>query len=110
MRCGLANFEKRRTRGDLIEAYKIMTGNEAISAHKFFEVIMESRIRGHGYKLYKKRTRIQRNRFFSVRVVNPWNDLDEKTVTVDTVDKFKRQLSEFGYKDMKVVLTQTVVF
>jgi len=37
------------------------------------------------------------NRFFSARVVNPWNDLDERTVTVDTVDKFKRQLSEFGY-------------
>ena len=54
MRCGLTNLEKRRTRGDLIEAYKIMTGKEAISAHKFFEVSMESRTRGHGYKLYKK--------------------------------------------------------
>jgi len=31
---------------------------------------------------------------FSARVVNPWI---EKTVTVDTVDKFKRKLSEFGY-------------
>jgi len=29
--------------------------------------------------------------------VNPWNELDEKTVTVDMVDKFKKQLSEFGY-------------
>ena len=53
MRCGLTNLEKRRTRGDLIEAYKIMTGKEAISVHKFFEVSMENRTRGHGYKLYK---------------------------------------------------------
>jgi len=30
-------------------------------------------------------------------MVNPWNELDEKTVAVDTVDKFKRKLSEFGY-------------
>src|SRR6218665_2818904 len=37
----------------LLEAYKIMTGKEAISAHKFFEVRMESRTRGYGYKLYK---------------------------------------------------------
>jgi len=45
-----------------------------------------------------------------VRVVNLWNELDEETVTVDTVDKFKRKLSELGYLDMEVVLTQTVVF
>src|SRR6218665_2657411 len=54
MRCGLTNLEKRRTRGDLIEAYEIMTGKEAISAHRFLEVSMENRTRGHGYKLYKK--------------------------------------------------------
>jgi len=29
-----------------------MNGKEAISARKFFEVSMESRTRGHGYKLY----------------------------------------------------------
>jgi len=58
---------------------------------------MENRTIGHEYKLYKKRTGIQRTRFISARVVNPWNDLDEKAVTVDTVDTFKRQLSEFGY-------------
>src|SRR6218665_2215163 len=96
MRCGLTNLEKRRTRGDLMEAYEIMTGKEEISENKFLEVSMENRTRGHGYKLYKKRTGIRRNRFFCARVVNPWNDLDEKTVAVDTVDKFKRHLSEFG--------------
>lgn len=35
------------------------------------------------------------NRFFSARVVNPWNVLGEKNVTVGMVDIFKRQLSEF---------------
>jgi len=54
MRCGLNKLEKRRARGDLIEAHKIMTGKEAISAHKFFEASVESRTRGHGHKLYKK--------------------------------------------------------
>jgi len=28
--------------------------------------------------------------------MNPWDELDKKTFTVDTVDKFKMKLSEFG--------------
>ena len=94
MRYRSTNLEKRRTRGDLTEAYEFMTGKEAISAHKFFKISMESRTRGHGYKLYKK-NRTQRNRFLCARVVNPWNELDEKTVAVNTVKKFKRM--NFGY-------------
>ena len=35
------------------------------------------------------------NRFFSTRVVSPWNEMDAKTVAVDTVKKLKRKLSEF---------------
>jgi len=66
-------LENRTTRGDLIEACKIMTGKEA---HKIFGVSTKSRTRGHGYKLYKKQTGTQRYRFFSVRVVNLWNELD----------------------------------
>jgi len=37
-------------------------------------------------------------------VVNQWNELNEKTVAVDAVEKFKRKLSEFGYYDIEVVL------
>ena len=48
------------------------------------------------------------NRFFSASVVTPYKKVDEKTAAVDTVEEFKRMLSEFGYLDMKVVLTQTV--
>jgi len=44
-----------------------------------------------------KQTGARRNRFFSASVLNLWNDLDEKTVAVDTVEKFKRKLSEFEY-------------
>jgi len=89
-------FRIEQTRGDLIETYKIMTGKEAISVHKFFKISMEHRARGHGYKLYKKQTGTWRNSFFSARVVNLCNELDEKTVAVGTVEKFKRSLSDFG--------------
>ena len=46
----------------------------------------------------------RRNGFFSASVVN------SAGLTVESVEKFKRQPSEFGYWDMEVVLAQTVVF
>src|SRR6218665_2320780 len=38
IRCGLTTLEKRRSRGDLIEAYKIITGKESIQWERFFEL------------------------------------------------------------------------
>jgi len=46
---------------------------------------------------FQKQTWTWRNGFFRARLVNPWNELDEKTVAVDKVEKFKRKLSEFRY-------------
>ena len=67
-------------------------------ACKFIKIRIASRTRGHGYKLYKNIIiRTRRNRPFSTRVVNPRIELDEKTITVSTVEKFKRQMSECGY-------------
>lgn len=44
-------------------------------------------------------------------MVNPRNELDEEIVAVDTLDKFKRQLSEFDPINMEVmILAQTGVF
>ena len=37
-RCGLTALEKRRSRGDLIKTYKIITGMEAIQCEGFFEL------------------------------------------------------------------------
>src|SRR6218665_1129808 len=42
---------------NLMKAYKIMTGKEAISVHKLFKISMENRTRGHEYKLYKNKLR-----------------------------------------------------
>ena len=48
---GLTTLERRRSRGDLIEAYKIITGKEAVQKEKFFELAPNKATRGHRYKL-----------------------------------------------------------
>ena len=54
-RCGLTTLGKRRKRGDLIKAYKIITGKEAIQWDRFFELASSKVTWGHKYKLFKDR-------------------------------------------------------
>jgi len=37
-RCALTTLEKRRSRGDLIEVYKVITGKESIQWERFFKL------------------------------------------------------------------------
>jgi len=67
-RCALTTLEKRRSRGDLIEAYKIITGKEAIQWERFFELGLSKVTWRHMYKLLKKRKRTLGRKFFSARV------------------------------------------
>jgi hypothetical protein len=39
----------------------------------------------------------RKKNFFSARVVDKWNCLDEKGVTVETVNGFKGYLGKLGY-------------
>src|SRR6218665_773802 len=96
-RCG--TLEKRRSRGDLIEAYKIITGKESMQWERFFELAPSKLTRGpgHRYKLFKKRKGTLGQTFFSARVVDLWNALDDSTVSVDNVTAFKRKLGKLGY-------------
>src|SRR6218665_487166 len=103
IRCGLTTLEKRRSRGDLIEAYKIITGKESIQWESFFELTPSKVTRGHRYKLFKKRKGTLGQKFFSARVVDIWNELDDCTVSVDNVTVFKRKLGKLGYYAFHVV-------
>src|SRR6218665_678166 len=96
IRCGLTTLEKRRTRGDLIEAYKIITGKESMQSESFFELAPSKVTRGHRYKLFKKRKGTLGQKFVSARVVDLWNALDDSTVSVDNVTAFKRKLGKLG--------------
>jgi len=98
---GIYSLEKRRLRGDLIEAYKILTGKERVDKDKFFTpALSDHGLRGHTWKLFKPRCRSTiRRSFFSNRVINVWNSLLQHVVDAMTVNMFKNRLDK-TWKDM----------
>lgn len=92
----IPSMEDRLKRGDLIEAFKILTGKVDIDAGQFFEYQEDARTRGHHLKLKKRRSSHHyRNMFFANRVVNPWNDLPANVISAPTVNAFKKRLDQF---------------
>ena len=95
-RLNLTTLYIRRLRGDLIEAYKIITGKENMKREKFFHLYnSEHNTRGHCLKLATTRSRLElRRNFFSQRVVSHWNKLPTHVVEADTVNSFKNRLDK----------------
>jgi len=92
----LWTLEERRVRADLIEVYKMMHGLSAVKFESFFELDSNKRTRGHSCKLTKKRFRTDlRQHFFTERIINVWNSLDEQTVGSCSLISFKSNLQRF---------------
>ena len=70
---GLTILADRRLRGDLIQAYKIITGKEKVKTGDFFEFNDTGHsLRGHCYKLAMRCSRLEvRHNLFSHPVVGP---------------------------------------
>ena len=97
---GLISLEKRRIRGDLIQAFKIIKGIDKVNMNKFFTLNVRGSTRGNRFKLSKKRTRLElRRNFFSQRVVNAWNKLPDSVVDASSVNAFKQALDKFDKYD-----------
>ncbi len=61
-----------------------------ISYNTFFEIATNKRTRGHSLTLIKHSfTTVIRQHFFSERVINRWNELDDDTVTATSLNCFK---------------------
>ena len=95
--CGLTTLERRRCRGDLIQTYKLITRKEITPYTRFFQLENRKGLRGHRYKLSKKAEGPIKQRFFSSRVVNTWNELSDETVSVESTNSFKIKLGKIGY-------------
>ena len=98
---GLMTLEERRNRSDMVEMYKVLKGLSAIPRETFFELNGSGRTRGNSLKIVKKVIQTDiRKFFFSQRVINRWNALDERVVAAETVDAFKKRLHEDCEKKM----------
>ena len=94
---GLESLEKRRIKGDLIQVFKMLKGENKVDFIKFLILQDFNRTRGHSYKLFKQRSNLDlRKNFFSQRVVNTWNSLPQAVVDADSINCFKNRLDEFG--------------
>ena len=86
----------RRLRGDMIEVFKFVHGQQSEYLKGMFEFNSLNRGRGHQYKLIMKRSETGiRQSFFSRRVVGVWNDLPEEIVSAGSLVSFKTLLDKY---------------
>ena len=97
----LWTLEERRNRADLLEVFKMAKNISSIPLSSFFELNTDSRTRGHSLKLVKHRCHLEmRRHFFSERVINRWNKLDQDTVSASTINAFKSRLEKERIRKM----------
>jgi ribonuclease P/MRP protein subunit RPP40 len=85
---GLTSHEIRRHRGELIQQYKLENGLDRVNWHvETQRAIQSGRLRRELVK-----NCLPRFNYFSNRIVNPWNALDEETKHSATVNTFKERL------------------
>ena len=91
----LWTLEERRIRADLIEVFKMLNGLSGIPFESMFTLDTSKRTRGHSYKILKSRFNTDlRQHFFSERVINFWNSLDDSTVSATSLNIFKQRLKQ----------------
>jgi len=91
---GLWTLEERRNRADLLEVFKMFKRLTTTKFDSLFSLTNNSRTRGHSAKIVKSRCRLDlRRHFFSQRVIDRWNRLDQSVVESNTINAFKSGLN-----------------
>ena len=68
---GLPSLQYRHLRNDMVQTYKIVRDIGNVDKDKLFTIVNDTRTRGHEYKLFKRRSRLNlRKNVFSNGVVN----------------------------------------
>jgi len=77
----LPTLSYRRSLGDMIEMYKILTGKYDDDVSKFITPSNDSYTQGHHLKRYKSRSRLDVRKYsFTHRAVEVWNNLPDTEI------------------------------
>lgn len=79
----------------MIETFKIITGiyDSEVSPSL---IIAPQYTRGHRYKIFKLRARLNiRKNFFMIRIVDIWNNLSDHVVSAPSVKSFESRLDKY---------------
>ncbi|PKU29319.1 hypothetical protein llap_20377 [Limosa lapponica baueri] len=86
---GLFSLEKRRLRGDLINASKDLKGGLREDGAGLSSVVPSDRVRGNGHKLEHGKFHSNLRKNFPVRVAEPWKRLPREGVESPSLEIFK---------------------
>ncbi len=105
----LPKLEYRRKRGDMILVYKILNENIDCDSSIFF-ILNTSKTRGHGFKIFKKQSRLQvRKKVFTQRIVNDWNRIPREVVNSSSIVQFEKSYDDF-HKGVKYDFIKIGIF
>ena len=94
--CGLTTLETRRLRGDPIDVFKILNGEENIYINMFFSLNKDSGSRAYEVKLVKDQFGLDiRKHSFSHTLINEYSKLFTDCVTATNVNMFKNKVDTY---------------